>query len=106
MHKQKFTFKKDPKETGLTSVGRPYQSVNIKHGKKRVGRIFAPNWSSKSLVWTLGFMVTGNTCNPNCNWMWLFPNDTFSSEQAARDYLKANAEKIISTYDLHHMEED
>ena len=53
----KFTFKKQPRETGLRAVGKPYPDTDIKVNKKRVGYISAPNWQTKSYAWLVRFAV-------------------------------------------------
>lgn len=57
MNKEKFTFKKEPRETGLAGVGNPNPDTRIKHNKKVVGCITGPNWMSKDNKWTVRFQV-------------------------------------------------
>lgn len=102
----KFTFKKEPCETGLAGCGHPYPDTTIKHEKKPVGTIYAPTWQTKDHKWHIGLMAEGNTENPNCSWQWVFPKERFDSEQAARDWLQANADKIADEFTLHHEEDD
>jgi hypothetical protein len=44
--KPKFTFKLQPKATGLSAVGNTRQSADIKFEKEVCGIIAAPNWQS------------------------------------------------------------
>lgn len=97
----KFTFKKQPRETGLRSVGNPYASVDIKHNKKVVGTIAAPNWMSKDGKWVVRFMQQ----DTETQWHWITLKTRFDDEAAARTFLVANADKIIAQIPLHHTEE-
>lgn len=54
--KTKLSFKKEPRKTGLSSIGYPYQNVIIKVDKKYVGHIVAPNWQTDG-VWRVGFAI-------------------------------------------------
>ena len=92
--KPRFTFKKEPHETGLRAVGHPQQSDRIKLNKKEVGQISAPNWQKRG--WTIGFMIMGSAGNPNCDWHWKFLPERFSEEQKARDWIQEHAEEITS----------
>lgn len=90
---KKFTFKKEPRETGLRSVGYTKQSVNIKLNKKKVGFIYAPNWNSKG--WKIAFMISGGAGNPNYDWHWKNLK-VCETEEEARQYVQDNIEKIVS----------
>jgi hypothetical protein len=85
-----FTFKKQPKETGLSSVGNPYPNTDIKYNKKVVGHIVAPNWMSKDDVWKIRFMQKDEK-----NWHWITIQQQFGSEPEAREWIRANAERIL-----------
>lgn len=86
MAKKKFTFKKQPKETGLRAVGHPYPCVDIKLDGKVVGTIYAPNWQLKG--WRPALMVY-IADSENCNWSWWQPKKVFETEQEARDWLNS-----------------
>ncbi len=91
----KLSFKKEKKLTGLSSVGYPYQNVDIKVNKKKVGYISAPTWNNGDL-WRIRFSVVKKDImedgNPNCVWKWITLKVTFKNEDDAREYVK----KIIT----------
>lgn len=84
--RKRFTFKKEPCETGLRAVGHPYQSVAIKRDGREVGTIAAPTWSREG--WRVGLMIN-EASGRNCDWKWMFPK-TFGTEQEARDWLNSD----------------
>jgi hypothetical protein len=96
----KFTFKKQPRETGLASVGNPYPDTDIKLNKKIVGQIVAPNWASKDGLWYIRL-----TRKKEGGWLWVQIKQKFESEPEAREWLQTNAEKVIAL-DLHSEEPD
>jgi hypothetical protein len=102
---KRFTFKKEPRETGLRAVGHPYQGVNIKLAGKNVGFIYPPSWNSKRDEWKVSLMIRRE---PTAEWAsdftWANVKTLFKTEQEARDYLQANFEKIV-LWDLHSVEE-
>ncbi len=97
----KFTFKKQPRETGLRSVGHPYQSVDIKHNKKVVGTINAPYWPRNSHKWDIQLAVRDGDL-----WTWRTFRKRFDTEADARQFLQENAESILSKHTLHYFEEE
>ena len=92
----KFTFKKEPRETGLMSVGRPWQSVAIKLGGKEVGIIHAPDWQTKDGKWSISMMVVRDTGNPNCDWTWVRIKQRFDDEASSRQWVKDNADRLVA----------
>jgi hypothetical protein len=96
-----FTFKREKKQGGLAGVGYPYASVTIKHDGLVVGMIHAPNWQTPDHKWSIALMRKGNENNPNCDWRWVRLKARFDSEEAAREHIKTNAEKILAL-DLRH----
>lgn len=102
--KATLSFKRRPKNTGLTGVGYPSQNVDIKINQKRVGYISAPNWTSQQEQWVIRIAIekddkhTDN--NPNCPWMWVRKGST-SDENIARAFVKANIGKWLVQYKLH-----
>ena len=101
-----FTFKREKLETGLAGVGYPYPNVQIKHKKKVVGMIYATNWQTKDHKWGVHFTVEGCADdNHNCPWHWIRIKERFDSEELARQWVKDNAEKILSLK-LHEEEPD
>lgn len=99
----KFTFKKEPKETGLASVGNPYQAVAIKHNKQVVGMIYPPSWFSDDRKWSISFMVKKEIKKEeNCSWGWVRLKAKFGNEQLAREFVTAKASSILCNFKLHH----
>lgn len=95
----KFTFKKEPPFTGLMSVGNPHQSVEVKHRKKIVGMIHAPNWETKDRKWGVSFMVKRGDNNFDRRRV----KRRFETETEARQWIQENAEKIHAL-NLYYME--
>lgn len=96
-----FTFRKEPRETGLAGVGNPYQNTAIKHAKKECGVISAPNWQTKDNKWRVRFTV--KDAEEHCGWKWVQLKAAFDSEPEAREYVKTHAERILRM-DLHYLE--
>lgn len=103
----KFTFKKQPRMTGLMGVGYPWQSVNIKLHKKVVGVIKAPNWTTSDNFWRIAFSVmkTEPDENPNCAWKWVSLSKKFDSEQEARSFIIENFEQLQKQFPFHFQDE-
>lgn len=99
----KFTFKKEPRETGLRAVGHPHRSVTIKLKKKKVGMIHAPYWASEEYKWKIMLMVEDPE-GENRKWHWITLKARFDKEQEARDFLNEHIEEIMEKYDLHSMD--
>jgi len=91
----KFTFKKEPKETGLASVGAPYPNVLVKFNKLVVGQIIAPTWRDKDHKWMIRLMFKDGE-----SWKWRTVKDRFDNELDARNWLQERVE-TISKWDLH-----
>jgi hypothetical protein len=101
MAKKFFTFKKEPRETGLMSVGHPHQTVCVKHDKKECGVIAPPSWNSKDNKWDVRLKVKQEpTAKDHCSWKWIYIKERFDDEQSARDWLNANVEKITNSFEL------
>lgn len=99
----KFTFKKEPRETGLASVGHPNQDVQIKLKKKQVGYIVSPNWTTQDNKWGVRFMI--KDANVKCGWRWVSLKARFDSEDEARDFIQTHAEAIFRKHELYHLED-
>lgn len=95
----KFTFRKEPRETGLSAVGRPYPSTEIKLGGKVVGRIAAPYHGTPGRKWGLGLIVA-DPDGENCPWRWAFFNARFDDEPSARAWLMQHQAKLSETYTI------
>lgn len=94
-----FTFKRHPRATGLSNCAFPYPNVDIKVKKKRVGYISPPNYTTKSHVWTVRFMVNDPN-GINCKWHWVTLKKTFEDEECARAFLRENFDDLIGKFDL------
>jgi hypothetical protein len=99
--KNKFTFKKEQKETGLRSVDNPYPNTTIKHNRKRVGTIYAPNWTTKDNKWTIGLMADKG----DGTWEWAFIKFRFDSEVKAREFLVSKAAVILGNLKLFYLDD-
>jgi len=97
----KFTFKKEPRQTGLAGVGNPYPDTAIRHNKKVVGYIIAPSWMVKDNKWGIRLAFD----EPNGKWGWRIVKERFDSEPAARAWLNERVEKLVTT-GFHYFEED
>jgi hypothetical protein len=90
-----FTFKKEPRETGLASIGAGDPNTLIKLEKKEVGYISGPNWQSKDNLWRIRLMKIDKE-EKHCGWKWVTLAAKFDDEPSARVYLKENFERICA----------
>jgi hypothetical protein len=99
------TFKKQPKETGLHSIGYPYPNVDIKLDKKTMGYISAPTWQTKN-VWNIYLSVKKSEPddNSNCDWKWVTVKKDFENEIEAREFIKGHIEEIQKKFVFHFTE--
>lgn len=93
-----FSFKKEPKETGLRSVGNPFPNTQIKYNKLYCGDIVAPTWLTPD-GWRIRFSVKDGE-----GFRWTRIKTIFEDESSAREYVKTNAEKILKL-DLYFFED-
>lgn len=93
------TFKKEKRETGLASVGHPYQNVTIKHNKKEFGTIYAPSWRTRG--WRIHFARKDGVQG----FKWTVVKKVFDTEEESRKFVKDHAEWFESQ-DLHYVNED
>ena len=101
----KFTFKKQPRETGLAAVARPHASVDIKLNGRVCGYIQAP-WALGNRKWVVRFSVKTADSDQHPGWKWIgFKNGQFETEDAARTWIKAVDAKIQEKFDLHLFED-
>jgi hypothetical protein len=104
----KLSFKKEPKETGLSAIGNSYPRTKIKIDGKIIGEIVPPNWQSVHDVWVVRFTINKKDINedgnPNCSWRWVQLKSKFNNEESAREFLKENKDKIFGNFDLHYSE--
>jgi len=101
------TFKKHPAQTGLSGVGYPYQSVDIKIKKKRFGIINAPNWQTEGNVWKIMIAIKKPEPddNPNCDWKWITFKKDFEDETQARTYIQESIVGIMKKFELHYFDD-
>jgi hypothetical protein len=90
----KFTFKREPRATGLMATAYPYQHVQIKLKKKVVGQIIPRRnyGEGGAYLWVVGFRckVEGPT-----KWEWKFLKKKFENEDEARAYVNEKFEAIM-----------
>lgn len=91
----KFTFKKEPRETGLRGVGNPRPNTIIKLNKQQVGIIYAPNWRTPDNLWTVRLIKKDET-QENCGWKWVTLKQRFGDEPTAREHLNKHFDAIIA----------
>lgn len=100
---EKFTYKKQPTERGLASVGNPHPDTEIKHDKKVVGPITGPNWQSPDNLWRVRLVVLDE--REHCNWKWITLKKTFDTEPDARVFLNQHAAGLVAM-GLHHFDDE
>lgn len=100
----KLSFKKEPRETGLAGVGRPWPNVLIKADRKKVGTIVAKNWhQDKYQIWlTVKQTPTVESRCPFRSVKLKFECDT---EEEAREFLQKSWETILKKFELHQFED-
>ena len=94
------TFKRMPRETGLSAVANPRPSVDIKVDGDIVGIIHAPNWLTGDGLWSVAFMVmkTEPDNNPNSDWKWVRFKKRFETEEDARAFVLKNITVVAAKY--------
>jgi len=101
----KFTFKKQPRETGLAAVARPDVATEVKLEGKVVGIIEPAHRDDSDGRWRVRLMVEGAAANsPNCPWRWVTFKARFDEEPAARTWLQEKVAAITGEYSLHKSE--
>lgn len=107
MAQPKFTFKLQPKATGLAAVGNSRQSADIKFNKQVCGLITAPNWMSKSNEYTASITVKHNDPTiTHCDWKWLTLKIKSDDIQVVKDWLNEKCPVILEKYTLHFLGTD
>ena len=91
----KFTFKKEPRETGLRAIGNRPNTI-IKHDKKPIGYIYAPQWNSPHNEWHISFTVKSDD-EP---WKWVRPKARFNNEEEGRKFVQEHLANIIKNNNL------
>lgn len=107
MAKPKFTFKLQPKATGLAAVGNSAQSADIKFEKKACGIIAAPNWQSKTRDYTARIAIKHNDPTiTNCDWKWITLNIKDTDIQVVKNWLNEKCPVILEKYTLHFFDKE
>lgn len=104
--KKNFTFRKEPRETGLRGVGHPYPNTIVKLAKLKVGTIYAPTWRDEERTWSVSLAVQEPVTDENpCPFRWIRFKARFETEEAARRFLIANRDAILRKYPLYAFED-
>ena len=93
----KFTFKNEPRSTGLASVGEGTPSIHVKYAGVEVGYIhFNDHWHSKRDMGIRISIMIPRTPTPDCScpWKWAYITHSFTSGDEAKAYLNDNFERI------------
>ena len=99
------SFKKEPRETGLRSVGYPYQNVNIKVNKRKCGWIQAPSWSHSG--WSVRVAVQSDATRESpCDFKWRQASTSFATEQEAREWVNSYLKSIHDKHPLFFFDDD
>jgi hypothetical protein len=94
---KKFTFKNDPRETGLAAVGAGTPHINIRYAGVDVGYIDFNDWwnAKKDLGIRIHIMIPREpTSDCSCPWKWGVLTKQFTSGDEAKTYLNENFEKF------------
>ena len=97
MKATKFTFKKEPRETGLRAVGHSQPDTVIKLEKLPVGRIIAPCWSMEDGLWRVQVRIAkAPTPEEPCEFRNAMLKKRFETEPEARQFLQSNFDSLIA----------
>ena len=102
--KANFTFKKQPRQTGLSAIANPHPFTNIRLLGEDCGNIIPPSRFGKEQdLWRVGLMVKKPEpdSNPNCDWTWVHFKARFKTEAEAREWLKKNQEELKAKFTIH-----
>lgn len=94
-----FTYRKQPRETGLRGIVEPYPKTDVKLKKLLVGHINPPSRYNGD-KWNVSLAVKEGT-----NFRWITFKAKFEDEPEARVWLDTRSESIIKTYDLYQFED-
>lgn len=102
--KSHFSFKKQPRETGLRSVANPYPTTDIRlePGKRFIGHIVPPNFWDKHSDWHVTVCVKDE--KSHCGWTWKIFKARHSSEPHARAWIKNNEAELLKI-DFHFIDD-
>lgn len=99
---KKFTFKNQPRMTGLSSVGYPNADIDIKLNGKAIGMIVSPCWSSPDNLWRVRFTVKSKE---DCGWKWVTLKKKHDNGDDAKKWLNESFEWLNRSFDFHELEE-
>lgn len=99
MKPPKFTFKRQPRDTGLAAVANPYPAVDIKLKGEVVGSINPPPKFSNDPGWRVRFMVVSDS--ERCGWAWTQLKARFESEEAARTFIVDHSDVLLEKLKLY-----
>ncbi len=107
--KNKIRFKKEPRETGLASVGAGDPNIDIKVNGKVCGYISHPRWNSQDRNIRIRLSVIKEDImengNPNCIWKWITLKYIPENDEQAKQFLKENVDAIVEKYSLYYFED-
>lgn len=108
MAQGKFTFRKEPKVTGLAGIAQPHQGSSIKLGGKICGKIAAPSrFGADPDNYRVRLMVVQpETEEDPAGWRWVTFKAQFKSDEDARAWLQANEATLRAKYELYLSEDD
>ena len=98
--KNKFTFKKEPLQKGLSGVGNPYPDVVIKHNGLEIGSIVAPAWHNNG-TWGIRFAVVTDN-----GFEWKRILKEFESEADARKWLQESITILFKKFNFYYFPKD
>lgn len=106
----KLSFKRDKKQTGLAGVGYPHQGSTIKMDGMDIGSIVPPTWNTRTNSFRIQIRRYANevelTENPNCPWVNKFLTGHYDTDEKAREWIKANWDKLLDAVDFYPVEPD
>ena len=93
----KFTFKRQPKATGLARVADPTPAVDIKLKGKNVGWLQPPRWRDEETQWKLFLRVKSDE---HPGWRNAALKVRFENEADARAFVTQNNRMLQEKFDL------
>lgn len=94
----KFTFKREPRLTGLAGIASPHADVQIKLAGEQIGILRGPNPHASHMGWKASFAIKADA---HPGWVWVRMAHEDASEDEARAWLQRQADNIIAKYALH-----
>ncbi len=93
----RLSFKKQPRETGLSAIGNPYASVDVKLDGLICGMVSVPSRFGHD-HWKIRLIV--KDAEQKCGWRWVFLKGNHADEAAAREFLVKNWDTIKTKFEL------